>query len=95
MGSFWDDTERGISAWAPAIEVFEKNGELHVKADLPEGYYRCERQYGSFYRVIPLPEGAITENAKANFKDGVLEVTIPAPPKESRKGRRIQIEEKR
>jgi len=54
-----------------------------------EGYYRSERSYGSFCRVIPLPEGAITEQAKADFKDGVLEITMPAPP--TPKGRRLEI----
>lgn len=56
-----------------------------------EGFYRSERSYGSFCRVIPLPEGAITEQAKANFRDGVLEITIPAPP--TSKGRRLEITE--
>ena len=56
-----------------------------------EGLYRRERSYGSFRRVIPLPEGAITEQAKAKFRDGVLEITMPAPP--SSKGRRIEIED--
>jgi HSP20 family protein len=41
--------------------------------------------------VIPLPEGAITERAKANFRDGVLEVTMPAPP--VARGRRLEITE--
>jgi HSP20 family molecular chaperone IbpA len=41
--------------------------------------------------VIPLPEGAITDQAKANFKDGVLEISMPAPP--ATKGRRVQIRE--
>ena len=58
-----------------------------------EGVYRSERVYGSFYRVIPLPEGAITDQAKATFKDGVLEVTMPAPPEEVRRGRRLEIGE--
>ena len=44
-----------------------------------EGFYRSERSYGSFYRQIPLPEGAQTENAAATFANGVLEITIPAP----------------
>lgn len=44
---------------------------------------------GSFCRVIPLPEGAITENAKATFRDGVLEITMPAPP--AARGRRLEI----
>jgi HSP20 family molecular chaperone IbpA len=41
--------------------------------------------------VIPLPEGAITEQAKAEFRDGVLEVIMPAPP--ASKGRRLEIGE--
>ena len=56
-----------------------------------EGFYRSERSYGSFCRTIPLPEGAITEQAKATFRDGVLEITMPAPP--TGKGRRLEIGE--
>jgi len=56
------------------------------------GIYRRERRYGSFCRVIPLPEGAITEQAKASFKDGVLEITVPIPPA-STKGRKLEISE--
>lgn len=57
------------------------------------GVYRSERSYGSFCRTIPLPEGAITDNVKANFKNGVLEITMPAPPQEVSRGRRIEIGE--
>jgi HSP20 family protein len=115
----WGET--GAAIWAPEVEVFQKNNELTIRADLPglkredvtvditdnevciqgerkhekeeerEGYYRSERGYGSFSRVIPLPEGAISEQAKANFKDGVLEITMPAPP--ASKGRRLEIAE--
>jgi HSP20 family protein len=56
-----------------------------------EGAVHSERAYGSFYRVIPLPEGALPDTAKANFKDGVLEVAIQAPSHEVRRGRRIEI----
>lgn len=42
-----------------------------------DGVYRSERQYGHFYRSIPLPEGADVEHAHARFEDGVLEVTVP------------------
>jgi HSP20 family protein len=58
-----------------------------------EGYYRSERSYGSFSRVMPLPEGAIAESAKATFNDGVLEVTVQAPPREVSRGRRVEISE--
>src|SRR5438552_3163163 len=52
-----------------------------------EGYYRSERSYGSFSRVIPLPEGAIADSAKASFENGVLEVAMQAPPREVSRGR--------
>ena len=110
-------------AWSPEVEVFHRNNELVVRADLPglnkddvkvdvtedavtiqgerkqerkeehEGVYRSERSYGNFCRVIPLPEGTITDQAKANFKDGVLEITMPAPPEQVRRGRRLDITE--
>jgi HSP20 family protein len=120
----WRSPLSGRSAlgmWAPDVEVYQRNNELTIKADLPglkrdeisvditddaviiegerkrehdeerEGIYRSERSYGSFRRVIPIPEGAITEQAKANFRDGVLQITLPAPP--ASKGRRLEIGE--
>jgi len=55
-----------------------------------KGLHRSERSYGSFYRSIPLPEGAKAESAQAQFKDGVLEITIPVA--ESQRRRTIPIE---
>ncbi len=57
------------------------------------GVYRSERSYGRFYRTIPLPDGVNPEQVRANFKDGVLEVTVPMPTAEQRQGRRIEIQE--
>jgi HSP20 family protein len=47
------------------------------------GFYRSERSYGTFYRTIPLPEGANTENASATFRDGVLQIEIETPQQKS------------
>jgi HSP20 family protein len=47
-----------------------------------EGFYRSERTYGSFFRRLPLPEGVKSEEAAATFRNGVLEVTLPAPKRE-------------
>jgi len=55
------------------------------------GILRSERSYGSFRRVIPLPEGLNPENAQATFKNGVLEVTMQAPQPQ-RRGRPIEIQ---
>jgi len=54
-------------------------------------FYRSERSYGSFYRAIPLPEGIESDNCEATFKDGVLEITLPAPKLDERRARQIQI----
>jgi HSP20 family protein len=112
----------GGTAWAPQVEVMERDNELIIRADLPgmskddinvdlddnsliirgerrsereedeEGYYRSERSYGSFYRRIPLPAGVKTEEANADFSNGVLEITMPAAAKRSEaKNRQIEI----
>jgi HSP20 family protein len=116
----WSASAAGL--WAPDVDVYQKDDQLIIKADLPglrkeevsveiaddtvtiqgerkterqedrEGYFRSERSYGSFCRVIPLPEGAMTDQAKANFHDGVLEVTLPAPP-QATKSRKLEITE--
>jgi HSP20 family protein len=58
-----------------------------------EGYFVSERSYGSFYRAIPLPEGTNADNARASFRDGVLELTLDLPKSQQSKSRSIPIEE--
>jgi HSP20 family protein len=41
------------------------------------GITRTERRYGEFYRAVPLPDGADTAKARAEFKDGVLQISVP------------------
>jgi HSP20 family protein len=60
------------------------------KEESEEGYYRSERSYGSFYREIPLPSGINRDEAHATFHNGVLEITMPAPARQST-SRRIEI----
>ncbi|KAA6460379.1 Hsp20/alpha crystallin family protein [Acidobacteria bacterium AB60] len=59
--------------------------------DKREDVRLTERQYGHFFRSIPLPEGANLDQAKATFRNGVLEVTIPIPQRASQR-RSIPIE---
>jgi len=65
------------------VEITDKmlilSGERkEEKEEKHEDFYRSERSYGSFYRQIPLPEGAKNEKAEATFDKGVLAVTMPA-----------------
>jgi len=62
------------------------------KEEKGEGFYRSERSYGNFYRQFPLPEGALIENAEAIFKNGVLEVNMPAPKVEPAT-RKLEVKE--
>ena len=56
-----------------------------------EGYYRSERAYGRFHRRLALPEGVDADQATARFKDGVLEVSMPAPAPRENDGHRLEI----
>ena len=84
-----DDVKVDVTEDAVTIQGERKREHEEEKA----GVYRSERSYGSFYRCIALPEGAMTDQAKAIFKDGVLEVTMPAPPESVKRGRRLEIAE--
>jgi HSP20 family protein len=68
----------------------ERKNEAEEKK---ENFYRCEREYGSFYRAVPLPQGMKLEDVKASFADGVLEVSIPLPATPEAKARRVEIQE--
>jgi HSP20 family protein len=110
------------AAWAPRVDVFEKDNRLITRVDLPgvkkedvsvevtdghlalsgerkreseekkDNVYRTEREYGSFYRAVPLPDGVTLENVKATFADGVLEVSVPLPARPQVKARKVEIE---
>jgi len=47
------------------------------KEDKNKDYYRIERSYGSFQRVLSLPEDVDQENIEARFKKGVLTIKMP------------------
>jgi HSP20 family protein len=70
------------------------SGERKTEAEeKKENFYRCEREYGNFYRAVPLPEGVKLEDVKATFSDGVLEVSVPFPVKPEAKVRKVEIQE--
>ena len=67
-------------------ELTVQNGMLHIRAERREeeeteenGYVRHETHYGSFFRTLPLPAGVSEADVEASYKDGVLEVRVPAP----------------
>ena len=122
---FEDSLTRGrsgqaeLATWAPAVDIYETESELVVKADLPDlqekdidvrvenntltirgerkfekdvnedNYLRIERAYGSFMRSFSLPNTVNAEAIGAEYKNGVLTVTLPK--REESKPRQVKV----
>jgi HSP20 family protein len=70
--------------------VLSLRGERRFeKKDEADNYHRVERAYGSFTRSFTLPQTVSAENAAADYKNGVLRVTLQK--REEVKARRIEI----
>jgi HSP20 family protein len=131
MNRLFDESFRGVSrgageedwalggSWAPAVDIFEHEGNIVLKAELPgvdskdvdvrvennvltlrgerkfdsevkkESYHRVERAYGTFSRSFTLPTVVDTDKIKAEFKEGVLRLTLPQ--REEAKPKQIAI----
>jgi HSP20 family protein len=113
-------SEPASRPWTPAVDIFETENELVMKADLPDvdpnaveiqlengtlmlkgerkfeqqkngkGYHRIERSYGSFVRAFGLPDTVDPEKVKADYKAGVLTITLPK--KEIAKPKSVKVE---
>jgi len=77
------------------IELTVEDGVLTLRGekrstrtDEERGY--SERSYGQFERSITLPSNVDEENCSADFKDGVLTITLPKTA-ERQRGRRIPL----
>src|SRR6201996_804618 len=86
----------GLSPEDVRVEIGDNEiviqGERRVEHDENRrGMRRTEREYGVFYRTILLPEGAQVDQAKASFRNGLLEVTVPIPQR-ANKRRPVAIE---
>ncbi len=62
------------------------------KEEKEENYYCYERTYGAWQRSFSLPERVKSERAKAKYKDGVLEITLPKIEEEKEKKKELKIE---
>jgi len=62
------------------------------KEEKKEAYYWRECTYGAWQRSFSLPVKVKSEKAKASYKDGILEVTLPKTEEEKKKKRELKIE---
>ena len=80
------------------IDVTVRENSVEIKAEVKkieevkkEGFFRAERSYQGFYRVIPLPTEVKSDQAKATYNNGVLEIRIPKAKPEA-KGKKVKVE---
>lgn len=84
-----NEREYTISVEVPGVEQQDVKIEItgntltirgekkQEKEEKEKNFYRMERSYGSFQRVLSLPEDADQEKISATFRNGVLTVTMP------------------
>jgi HSP20 family protein len=120
----WEDAvtrmmPRPNRPWSPAVDVYETEDALKVKADVPDvkiedidvrvenqtlsirgrrkfekdenikGHHRIERSYGEFVRSFAVPSTVDTDKVEADYKNGVLTITLPK--KEAAKPRQVKV----
>jgi len=110
-----------LATWQPAVEVFETDADVVVRAELPgidpknvditvtsdtltikgearaeqedkrRNYYRRELRYGAFTRVLALPDDVNAEQAKASYKNGILEIRVPKSERAKAKAVKVEV----
>jgi HSP20 family protein len=71
-------------------ESISISGERKTETTTEEnGITRSEFRYGKFHRVIPLPSHVQNNKVQAEYKNGVLHLTLPKA--ESEKGRAVKV----
>jgi HSP20 family protein len=66
----------------------ERKSEIKTEE---EGFTRTEVRYGKFHRVIPLPVRVDNNNVTAEYKDGILNLTLPKAEEEKNKVVKVSI----
>jgi HSP20 family protein len=78
------------------VEIRVQDNTLYLKGERKfekeveeQSYHRVERSYGTFTRTFSLPNSIDADKVAANYKDGVLTLTMPK--KEEAKPKTIKI----
>jgi HSP20 family protein len=100
------ETENEVIVKAEIPGIDPKNLEVHVTEDSLDikgevkdeweerdvGYCRRERYCGTFERTIALPAKVKQDEVKAQYKDGILTITLPKVEPSKPKARKVEID---
>ncbi|MBV6625361.1 MAG: Hsp20/alpha crystallin family protein [Rivularia sp. (in: Bacteria)] len=86
----------GIEAKDLDIEVTEKAVSIAAQrksqsGNQENGTFKTEFHYGKFHRVIPLPARVQNTNVSADYKDGILNLTLPKTEAEKHKVVKVSL----
>lgn len=84
-----DPSNVDVTVTAEAITLKGTVRQDEEKKD--RSYYRRELRYGSYVRTLPLPAEVKGGDAKATYKDGVLEVKIPKAERAKPTSVKVQV----
>lgn len=84
-------SEKDVSVDISANTMTIKGEKKQEKEEKEKNYYRIERSYGSFQRVLSLPEDVDQAGIKASFKNGVLSIAMPRLSLPKSEGKQIPI----
>ena len=98
-----DEKEYRVTVELPGVDENDVQVELEGNAlrisgekrieeeDKSRGYYRVERSYGTFQRVLALPKDVDADAVRAVHKKGVLTITLPRKALAPSENKRIEI----
>jgi len=78
------------------VKITFNNGQIAISGDRNfekeennSKYHRVERAFGKYYRAFSLPEKIMEDKIEAEFKDGILNISIPKA--EEAKPKQIEV----
>lgn len=84
-----DPKDIDVQVSAEAVSI---SGERKEETKTEEkGMTRTEFRYGRFQRVIPLPARIENTNVQADYKDGILKLTLPKAEEEKNKVVKVSL----
>jgi len=84
-----DEKDLNVELENNIISISGMKKEEHEKKD--KNYHQIERSYGSFCRSVQLPDGIQPEKVNAEYKKGVLTVTVPKAKEASAKKIEVKV----
>ncbi len=81
-----------MAMWCSGWSNAYLNEEGEHDEQYPLGAYRRELRYGGFQRTIPLPSEVKSEETKASFRHGILEVKVPKSERVKPKNIKVEVE---